>query len=48
MLGTLRRALAVREIPTGREYLTAGVAGEVFKETIKTLIDRGTYSKRED
>ena len=37
MLGTLRRALAVREIPTGREYLTADVAGEVFKEKNNVL-----------
>jgi len=37
MLGTIRRALAVREIPTGRGYLTADTVGEVFKENNNVL-----------
>ena len=37
MLGTIRRALAVREIPSGREYLTADTEGEVFKEKNNVL-----------
>jgi len=37
MLGTFRRALAVREIPTGRGYLIADVKGEVFNEKNNVL-----------
>ena len=37
MLGTFRRALAVREITTGRGYLIADVKGEVFNEKNNVL-----------
>ena len=40
MLGTLRRALAVRGIPTDSDHLSANVSGEVYKESGVLVIKR--------